>query len=73
YTKTPAGNVIVSYVDESGNKLSDDVVLTGNIGENYNSEQKTIDGYTFKEVQGNPTGSFTDQEQVVTYVYSKVP
>ncbi|WP_081167993.1 MucBP domain-containing protein [Lactococcus garvieae] len=73
YTKTPAGNVTVSYVDESGNKLSDDVVLTGNIGENYNSEQKTIDGYTFKEVQGNPTGSFTDQEQVVTYVYSKVP
>ncbi len=72
-TGDPAGDVTVKYVDESGNKLSDDVVLTGNIGQNYNSEQKTIDGYTFKEVQGNPTGSFTDQEQVVTYVYTKVP
>ncbi|GAX06944.1 levansucrase [Secundilactobacillus pentosiphilus] len=30
-------------------------------------------GYTFKEVQGNPTGSFTDQDQTVTYVYTKNP
>ncbi|WP_152994112.1 MucBP domain-containing protein, partial [Lactococcus lactis] len=32
---------------------------------------KTIDGYTFKEVQGNSTGTFTDQAQTVTYVYTK--
>ena len=30
-------------------------------------------GYTFKEVQGNPTGSFTDQDQTGTYVYTKNP
>nr|WP_280948902.1 MucBP domain-containing protein [Lactiplantibacillus plantarum] len=30
-------------------------------------------GYTFKEVQGTPTGSFTAQDQTVTYVYTKNP
>ena len=43
----------------------------GNIGETYNTEQKTIEGYTFKEVQGNTTGQFTDQVQTVNYVYTK--
>uniref|UniRef100_UPI00163BD9F5 MucBP domain-containing protein n=1 Tax=Enterococcus faecalis TaxID=1351 RepID=UPI00163BD9F5 len=34
---------------------------------------KTVDGYTFKEVQGSVTGTFTDQAQTVTYVYTKDP
>ncbi|PFT72935.1 hypothetical protein COK70_31700, partial [Bacillus thuringiensis] len=35
--------------------------------------QNKNDGYTFKEVKGNPTGAFTDKEQTVTYVYTKNP
>ncbi len=27
-----------------------------------------IEGYTLKEVQGNPKGKFTDQAQTITYV-----
>ncbi|MGC3749258.1 MucBP domain-containing protein, partial [Enterococcus faecalis] len=61
------------YVDIDGNKISDEVVKTGNIEDDYTTEQKAIDGYTFKEVQGNPTGKFTDRPQMVTYVYVKNP
>ncbi|MDG4983871.1 BspA family leucine-rich repeat surface protein [Lactococcus lactis] len=73
YTKDPVagGDVTAKYVDTAGNKISDDVVKSGNVGDAYSTEQKTIDGYTFKEVQGNATGTFTDQAQTVTYVYTK--
>ena len=47
------------------------VVKSGNIGDPYSSEQLTINGYTFKEVAGNPNGTFTDTAQSVTYVYTK--
>ncbi len=75
YVKNPvkAAEVTTKYVDTEGNKISDEVVKTGNIGDDYTTEQKAIDGYTFKEVRGNPTGKFTDQPQTVTYVYVKNP
>lgn len=68
-----AGDVKVKYQDTEGKTIADDERLTGVVGDSYVSEQKTIDGYTFKDVQGNPTGLFTDQPQTVTYVYSKNP
>ena len=75
YTKNPVagGNVTAKYVDESGNSIADNVVSSGNVGDPYSTTQKDVPGYTFKEVQGNPTGSFTDQDQTVTYVYTKNP
>ena len=75
YTKDPVagGNVTAKYVDENGNPIADDVVSSGNVGDPYSTTQKDVPGYTFKEVQGNPTGSFTDQDQTVTYVYTKNP
>ena len=45
----------------------------GNVGDSYTTEQKAIPGYTFKAVQGNPTGQFTSDAQTVTYVYTKDP
>ncbi|MFG5465257.1 MucBP domain-containing protein [Enterococcus faecalis] len=73
YTKDPiaGGNVTVSYVDTEGNKISEDVVKTGNVGETYTTEQKAIPGYSFKEVQGNPTGQFTNKGQKIIYIYKK--
>lgn len=73
YVKNPvkAAEVTAKYVDTDGNKISDDVVRTGNIGDDYSTEQKAIDDYTLKEVQGNPTGKYTDQAQTVIYVYMK--
>ena len=75
YTKNPVagGNVTAKYVDENGNPIADNVVSSGNVGDPYSTTQKDVPGYTFKEVQGNPTGSFTDQDQTVIYVYTKNP
>ena len=67
------GNVIAKYVDAAGNTISDNVVKSGNVGEDYTTEQKTIPGYSFKEIQGPASGQFTSQEQTVTYVYTKDP
>ncbi|MBO0475323.1 MucBP domain-containing protein [Enterococcus ureasiticus] len=64
-------DVTIKYVDTDENTISDDIVKSGNVGEDYTTEQKNIDGYTFKEVQGNATGQFTDQAQTVIYVYTK--
>ncbi|MCC4119941.1 MucBP domain-containing protein [Lactococcus lactis] len=74
YTKNPvkAADVTAKYVDTEGNKISGDVVKSGNVGDDYSTEQKDISGYTFKEVQGNSTGQFTDKAQTVTYVYTKI-
>lgn len=74
YTRSPVagGDVTAKYVDTDGQTISENVVKSGNVGENYTTEQKEIDGYTFKEVQGNPSGQFTDQPQTVIYVYDKV-
>ena len=44
---------------------------SGNIGDSYTTEQKSIPGYTFKEVQGSASGKFTAQDQTVYYVYTK--
>ena len=63
------GNVTVKYQDEDGNALSDDVTLTGNVCEQYSTEKKDIEGYIFRELQGNTTGSFTGDEQTVIFVY----
>src|SRR5699024_11580365 len=71
-----AADVIAMYGDIVGNKLSDDVVKCGNIGEKYTTEQKDIEGYTFKEMGKDSaavSGDFTDKAQTVTYVYTKDP
>ena len=75
YTKNPVvgGDVTANYVDENGKTISDPVVKSGNVGDEYSTEQKNIDGYTFKEVQGSATGTFTADSQTVTYVYTKNP
>ncbi|WP_285015622.1 MucBP domain-containing protein [Lactococcus garvieae] len=75
YTKNPVvgGDVTVKYVDENNNPIIKNTVLSGNVGEHYDTEQKDIPGYTFKEVQGKPSGEFVAQEQTVTYKYAKDP
>ncbi|WP_419155111.1 MucBP domain-containing protein [Weissella minor] len=66
-----AADVTAKYVDEDGKELTASETVSGNVGDDYKTEQKKIDGYTFKEVKGNPTGKLTDKAQTVTYVYTK--
>lgn len=68
---TQQGTITVKYQDEAGNSLTDNVIVSGNIGENYTTEAKEIDGYTYKSVQGNPSGTFSNQPQTVVYTYEQ--
>jgi LPXTG-motif cell wall-anchored protein len=73
YTKNPAkvGNVTVNYQDAEGKQIAASKTLTGNVGTDYQAVQASVDGYTFKQVNGNATGQFSDKAQTVTYVYTK--
>lgn len=64
-------DVTVKYVDENGKKIAPSEIKSGNIGDNYITEEKNISGYNFKEIKGNAHGKFTDKEQTVTYIYTK--
>lgn len=70
-SEVAGGDVTAKYVDTDGNIISEDVVKSGNIGEDYSTDQLDIPGYTFKEVQGAASGKFTDTAQTVTYGYTK--
>lgn len=71
--KTPvkAADVTVHYEDENGNQITPNVILSGNVGDGYQTETKTISGYTLKTRPNNATGFFTGQPQDVVYVYTK--
>ncbi|MGC5927598.1 bacterial Ig-like domain-containing protein, partial [Enterococcus faecalis] len=63
--------VVVQYVDENGNKISNDTILTGNNGEKYQTKAKKIKGYTLSKTPENSEGEFSDKEISVTYIYKK--
>ncbi|MDY4041270.1 MAG: MucBP domain-containing protein [Collinsella sp.] len=68
------GKVIVKYVDEQGNEIAESVTMTGNVGDTYKADQKSIDGYEFKEMlEGSAPaeGAFTEADRTVTFVYAK--
>lgn len=73
YKQNPvkAAPIIVQYLDTNGNKLDKSVILNGNIGESYKTENRSFPGYIFKKVIGNPTGFFTNETQEVSYIYEK--
>jgi len=66
-----SGKVTALYVDEENNELADSVITTGLIDTNYETTEKTIYGYTLKEVIGNETGTYTKEDIEVIYVYNK--
>ncbi|MBC2009691.1 MucBP domain-containing protein [Listeria welshimeri] len=72
-TPVEQGTVTVNYQDEQGNSLAPTETLKGDVGETYTTVQKDVEGYDFKEVQGNTTGEFTKESQVVTYIYTQIP
>ncbi|WP_086314354.1 hypothetical protein A5821_001917 [Enterococcus sp. 7F3_DIV0205] len=67
----PTGKVIVHYVDTHNKTIQDDFVLTGTVGDTFNTEKPVIKGFTFKEVQGTTSGLFSEQDQEVTYIFTK--
>lgn len=69
YTKKQA-TVTANYLNENRKSIADPQVLTGKVGDTYTTEQKDIYGYQFKEVEGNTTGTYTEDNIVVNYIYS---
>ncbi|MBD5134843.1 MAG: starch-binding protein, partial [Lachnospiraceae bacterium] len=72
-TPTPEkkGKVIVRYVDESDNEIKTSKTLTGVVGEDYETAEANIAGYTLKASPENAKGKYTEEDIIVTYVYQK--
>ena len=66
-----SSKVIAKYVDEDGNELALQEGMTGLIDTEYNTHEKDILGYTLKEMPSNKDGVYTEEEIIVTYVYTK--
>ena len=66
-----AANIVVHYQDESGNSLTSDIVLSGNLSDGYITDIKEFNGYHLKSRPTNATGFFSTQAQDVTYFYAK--
>ncbi|EDH1008121.1 class 1 internalin InlJ [Listeria monocytogenes] len=64
-------DVTVHYLDDKGEKLADDEVLSGNLDDPYTSSAKDIPDYTLTTTPDNATGTFNTSSQTVTYVYTK--
>ena len=65
------GTLVINYVDSDGNKLTEEITNIGEVGENYITEKKNFEGYTFITVVGEPTGTYTNGVIYVTYYYDK--
>ena len=65
------GTVIVNYVDTLGNVIANSITLNGLVGEEYQTEEKEIEGYIFSKVEGNKEGQYIDGVIEVTYIYEK--
>ncbi|MBC6314788.1 MucBP domain-containing protein [Listeria grandensis] len=63
--------VTVRYVDEKGEFLAPEERLTGVLGEAYEAQAKTINGYQLTEEPINRVGTFGTEAQTVTFVYTK--
>ncbi|MEX1435463.1 bacterial Ig-like domain-containing protein [Enterococcus sp. C71] len=71
-----AKDVLINYVDQDGKIVHEAQKVSGNIGEKYDftssKYQLTIEGYSLTKVPTNVTGTFSEKEQVVTFVYKKI-
>ncbi|EBH4262073.1 LPXTG cell wall anchor domain-containing protein [Listeria monocytogenes] len=74
YTKDPiAQSVTVNYIDTDGKTIAPTETLSGNIGENYTTTAKTIQGYTLTTTPANAKGTFSTEAQIINYIYEKNP
>ena len=66
-----ASKVTAIYVDEANNTLADSEEMTGLIDSEYTTHEKSILGYTLKEMPVNKNGVYTEEDIIVKYVYTK--
>lgn len=67
------GEVIAEYRDKkTGEKLTDDEIIGGPVGDTYKTSSKDIKDYKLVEVKGDETGEFTEETKKVIYYYEKI-
>ncbi|QTU82495.1 MucBP domain-containing protein [Carnobacteriaceae bacterium zg-C25] len=73
YRRKDAGKVTVTYTDEKGNVLAPSVELDGTnqLGLPYETMGVTVENYELVALPTNATGTFTNEEQTVEYVYRR--
>lgn len=62
-------SVIVNYLDEAGNKLTDSITADGKVFDKYTTENKTFYGYELTELPVNASGEMTEDTIIVDYIY----
>ena len=71
FTIKEKGTVIIKYVDLATNKEIDSKTISGAVGAEYKTEPKEIEGYVYADkVEGNAEGTYTKEDQIVTYYYN---
>lgn len=64
--------VRVEYIDKlTGEKITEDEIMQGHVGDSYETEEKEFDGYDLVEKPSNRTGKMTEEEIVVKYYYER--
>ena len=66
------GNVIAHYVDTNNNVISENIILTDLVGNEYITSAKDIEGYKLVEIEGQETGKYIDGTIEATYVYYQI-
>lgn len=65
------GDVVVKYVDENEKEIAEKEILKGNVGEEYQANNKEIKNYEYKDVKGSPVGVFKRESQEIVYNYTE--
>ena len=66
------GKAIARYIDTKGNVLAEDVITSGMVNDDYKTIAKIFENYELVKVEGDETGLYETEDQVVTYIYEFV-
>ncbi len=69
---TKDAEVIVKYVDENGNELSDTETINGRVFDKYDTNAKDIYAYELVSASENADGEMTENTITVVYTYKQV-
>ncbi|MFS7404456.1 MucBP domain-containing protein [Carnobacterium maltaromaticum] len=73
YDGKPAKPLTVKHLGTDGHVFSSEVIANKKYGDNYQFERGEQDGYSFDRVVGNKVGTYTNENQQVTFYYKKIP
>ena len=63
------GKLIIRYVDNKGNVLSEELTYTEKVDTEYTTTEKEFEDYTLIKVDGETKGKYIDGTIIVTYIY----